>query len=143
MSKPAPPSLHHIGCVVDSIDARLAGYRQALGSLSISPTVDQIQRVRVAFLTLPAAGAVQFELVEPVGADSPVLAALARGGGLHHLCYEVDNLDAHIASITKAARSLLIRRPQPAAAFDGRRIAWMRTHDGLLMEYLERDPHAA
>lgn len=143
MSKPAPPSLHHIGCVVDSIDARLAGYRQALGELSISATVeDPIQRVRLAFLTLPSAGAVQFELVEPVGADSPVLAALARGGGLHHLCYEVDDLDAHIASM-KAARSLLIRRPQPAAAFDGRRIAWMRTHDGLLMEYLERDPHAA
>lgn len=132
-------TLHHIGCVVDSIAARVEGYRHALAAASVSASIeDPIQRVRVAFLTLPG-GAPQFELVEPTGADSPVLAAVARGGGLHHLCYEVDDLDGHIAMM-KTAQAMLIRRPQPAAAFGGRRIAWMRTRDGLLLEYLERTP---
>ncbi len=133
-----PPTLHHIGCVVDSIDARIAGYRVALGAVAVTPTVeDPIQRVRVAFLTLPTEGALQFELVEPATADSPVRAALAKGGGLHHVCYQVDELEVQIAALT-SARGMLIRRPQPAVAFGGRRIAWMRTHEGLLIEYLER-----
>jgi methylmalonyl-CoA/ethylmalonyl-CoA epimerase len=130
--------LHHIGCVVDSITGRIESYRLDLGSTAASQTFeDPIQRSRVAFLELPAPGAVRLELIEPAAPDSPVARFLEKGGGLHHLCYEVDDLPGQIQRM-KAQRAVLIRSPKPAVAFGGRRIAWMRTRDGLLIEYLER-----
>jgi methylmalonyl-CoA/ethylmalonyl-CoA epimerase len=131
-------TLHHIGHVVSSIEESIERYRIALGASEVSKIFeDPIQRSRVAFLDLPAEGLVQFELVQPAGPDSPVAAFLAKGGGLHHLCYEVDDLEAQIRWM-KSQRALLIRSPKPAVAFGGRRIAWMRTVDALLLEYLER-----
>ncbi len=138
VTSPGGVTLHHIGCVVDSIENRIESCRVSLGSVSVSQTFeDPIQRSRVAFLDLPTPGAVQLELVEPAAADSPVARFLEKGGGLHHLCYEVDDLQRQIQWM-KSQRAVLIRSPKPAVAFGGRRIAWMRTRDSLLIEYLER-----
>lgn len=138
MSSPSGVSLHHIGCVVDSIEQRIESYRLSLGAVSISQIFeDPIQRSRVAFLDLPTPGLVQFELVQPAGPDSPVTRFLEKGGGLHHLCYEVDDLGEQIQWM-KSQRATLLRSPKPAVAFGGRHIAWMRTRDALLIEYLER-----
>lgn len=138
-------ALHHIGYVVDSIERRLAALAASLGAAPVSPIFDDpIQRSRVAFLALPAGdpSTVQFELVEPAAPDSPVARFLANGGGLHHLCYEVDDLEAQL-QLMKSRKAILIRSPQPAVAFGGRRIAWVRTPDPLLLEYLERAPATA
>jgi len=138
MSSPSGVSLHHIGCVVDSIEQRIESYRLSLGAVSVSQIFeDPIQRSRVAFLDLPTPGLVQFELVQPAGPDSPVTRFLEKGGGLHHLCYEVDDLREQIQWM-KSQRATLLRSPKPAVAFGGRHIAWMRTPDALLVEYLER-----
>jgi methylmalonyl-CoA/ethylmalonyl-CoA epimerase len=138
MVSPGYLALHHIGCVVDSIEERIENYRLALGAISVSRTFeDPIQRSRVAFLEFPAPGALQMELIQPAGPDSPVWRFLEKGGGLHHLCYEVDDLSAQIQWM-KSQRALLIRNPKPAVAFGGRLIAWVRTRDALLIEYLER-----
>ena len=97
---------------------------------------DPLQGVRVSFLKA-GAGQPSLELVEPAAEDSPVTAFLGRGGGLHHLCYEVVSLEAQIAQC-RAARAVLARPPQPAAAFNGRRICWVLSPQRLLIEYLER-----
>lgn len=131
-------TLHHVGCVVDSIAKRIDSYRVSLGSVTVSGIFeDPIQRARVAFLELPAQGTVQLELVEPMTPDSPVARFLEKGGGLHHLCYEVDDLQGQIQWM-KSTGAVLIRSPKPAVAFNGRHIAWVRTPDALLIEYLER-----
>jgi methylmalonyl-CoA/ethylmalonyl-CoA epimerase len=138
MYSPGSAALHHVGCVVDSIEDRIESYRVSLGSASVSRIFDgPIQRSRVAFLDLPTPGSVQFELIQPATPDSPVARFLEKGGGLHHLCYEVDDLQDQIRWM-KSQRAMLIRSPKPAVAFDGRQIAWMRTADSLLIEYLER-----
>ena len=132
------PSLHHVGYVVSSIAASVEGWRIALSAVAVSKTFeDPIQRARVIFLDLPPEGAVKIELVEPLGADSPVAAFDQKGGGLHHLCFEVDDIEQYLQEM-KLQKAMLIRRPQPAVAFEGRRIAWMRTREKLLVEYLER-----
>ena len=138
---PVPdPSLHHVGYVVKSIAASLELMRVSLSAIAESQTFDDgIQRARVAFLDLPPDGAVKVELVEPLGSDSPVAAFLEKGGGLHHLCFEVDDLDQHISEM-KTKKAVLLRRPKPAVAFSGRRIAWVLTSEKLLVEYLERNP---
>jgi len=62
---------------------------------------------------------------------------LSRGGGLHHICYEVDSLDSQVRA-SRAAGCLVVKNPLPAVAFGGRRIAWVYTPEKLLVEYLER-----
>jgi methylmalonyl-CoA/ethylmalonyl-CoA epimerase len=91
----------------------------------------------MAFLTTRA-GDAQIELVAPDGPDSPVLRFLQEnGGGLHHVCYEVDGLEQQMVAM-KARGGLIMRRPKPAVAFEGRRIAWMLTREKLLVELLEK-----
>ncbi len=137
---PVPePSLHHIGYVVASIAEDIDRWKLALSAISVTETYeDEIQQARVAFLDLPPAGLTKVELVEPLGQDSRVASFLEKGGGLHHLCFEVDDLERQITQM-KMQKALLLRRPQPAVAFGGRRIAWMLTPEKLLVEYLERD----
>jgi methylmalonyl-CoA/ethylmalonyl-CoA epimerase len=133
------PALHHVGYVVASIAASAPGFAGSLGAAPVSVAFDDpIQRARVAFLELSRGGP-SLELVEPLSDSSPVAKFLAKGGGLHHLCFEVDDLDAHVAAM-KLAHAVLVRSPQPAVAFAGRRIAWMMTREKLLVEYLERAP---
>jgi len=97
---------------------------------------DPIQRVKVSFLSLPGTE-VQMELVEPAGEQSPVRVFLEKGGGLHHLCYEVEDCTQAMAAVRQRG-GMIVRRPQPAVAFGGRRIAWILTSEKLLVELLER-----
>jgi len=139
----AEPRLHHVGFVVADVQRALPAWQASLGACRVSESIhDPLQKVTVAFLQPPAADAVQIELVAPAGEGSPVASFLAKGGGLHHLCYEVDDLDAHLAGM-KARKAIVIRPPKPAAAFGGRRIAWMVTPERLVVEYLERAPAAS
>lgn len=128
--------LHHIGFVVANIAAIGDAFARSVnGSWNGEISHDPIQRVRVAFLSLPGTES-QMELVEPAGDRSPVGVFLKKGGGLHHLCYEVENCDQALAALRQRG-ALIVRRPQPAVAFQGRRIAWLLTAEKLLVELLE------
>jgi methylmalonyl-CoA/ethylmalonyl-CoA epimerase len=135
-SAAAEPSLrlHHAGFVVGSIPHGVEDFCKKLHTTWDGKiTHDPDQKVRVCFLEL---GNSLVELVEPAAPDSPVGRFLEKGGGLHHLCYEVDDLDAQLETL--AARGVVITSPpQPAAAFGGRRIAWVMTGQRLLLEFLE------
>ncbi|HLK31813.1 MAG TPA: VOC family protein [Terriglobales bacterium] len=132
-----PARLHHIGFVVNSIAASAQGFIDSLHATWDGNIFhDPLQRVRVTFLQSRVPGEACMELVEPADEQSPVTGFLRSGGGLHHLCYEVDDLELQL----KAARShgaLVVKPPLPAAAFGGRRIAWVFTRQRLLLEYLE------
>ncbi len=130
-------ALHHVGYVVADIAASAPAFTASLAATWDGCVyADPHQKVKVTFLvTRP--GDAQIELVEPLGEDSPVAAFLQKkGGGLHHLCYEVPDLEAGIAEM-KSRGALLARPPKPAVAFRGRRIAWVLTREKLLMELLE------
>ena len=130
--------LHHVGYVVPSIQAAAAGFAASLALEWDGRIIhDPAQTVYVSFFQPRAAGNPVIELVEPEGNGSAVHKFLQRGGGLHHLCYEVDSLERQL-EWTRSNRDLIIRHPQPAVAFDGRRIAWVYTRNKLLVEYLER-----
>jgi methylmalonyl-CoA/ethylmalonyl-CoA epimerase len=130
--------LHHVGFVVPSIADAVDRFIAGMGLRWDGQVFhDPVQTVRVTFLQHPAPEAPQIELVEPASPQSRVAGFLKRGGGLHHLCYEVDSLDARIESAL-AAGAVLLLPPAQAVAFSGRRIAWMCTPDKLFVEYLER-----
>lgn len=128
-------TLHHIGFVVADIACAAPAFARSLAANWDGCVYqDPQQRVKVTFLS---AGGAVIELVEPVGEDSPVLHFLRqKGGGLHHTCYEVANLEEGMREM-KSRGALIARRPKPAVAFGGRRIAWMLTAERLLIELLE------
>lgn len=131
-------TFHHIGVVVASIQTSVQGFLDSLqaewdGTIFFDPH----QAVRVTFLRGKHAANPLLELVEPAGENSPVIPFLKRGGGLHHLCYQIDNLEDQLA-LSRAQRGIVVRPPLPAVAFEGRRIAWVYTKNKLLLEYLER-----
>lgn len=136
----APKSvrLHHVGFVVSSIEDCAAGFAASLGATwDGNIFADPIQKVRVTFFRAPNPGEPSIELVEPGGPESPVTSFLEkRGGGLHHICYEVADLDAHL-KFCKSTGTIIIRQPVRAVAFGGRRIAWGVTKKKLLVEFLE------
>ena len=57
--------------------------------------------------------------------------------GLHHLCYEVNDLEAELET-ARSHGGIVVRKPVPAVAFGGRRIAWVFTRYKLLVEFLEQ-----
>jgi methylmalonyl-CoA/ethylmalonyl-CoA epimerase len=133
----APLRLHHMGYVVASIEKAMPGFVRSLAATWDERIIhDPLQKVKVAFLTTRA-GDPQIELVEPAGDDAPVLRFLnQRGGGLHHVCYEVGDLERGLEEF-RSRGAMIAKRPKPAVAFAGRRIAWLITPEKLLVELLE------
>jgi methylmalonyl-CoA/ethylmalonyl-CoA epimerase len=129
--------LHHIGFVVSSIQECAESFAQSLGATWDGKIVfDPLQKVHVTFFQGHNPTDPLMELVEPGDPESPVSQFVKRAGGLHHLCYEVKDLDAHLR-FCKSVGTIIIRPPVPAVAFAGRRIAWGITKKRLLMEFLE------
>jgi methylmalonyl-CoA/ethylmalonyl-CoA epimerase len=128
--------LHHVGYAT----RELAKSRRLYEDLGFAATTDVIhdpvQRVRVVFM---ATGSdVLVELVEPADATSPVSNFLAKHGpGLHHLCYEVNNIEAACERLREQG-GVVTCAPVPAVAFNGRRIAFVFRREGLI-ELLESD----
>jgi methylmalonyl-CoA/ethylmalonyl-CoA epimerase len=132
--------LHHVGFVVESIEEIGEEFARSLGAAWDREIIlDPLQGARVSFLQGPITSDALVELIEPLDAASPVSKFLERGGGLHHLCYEVEDLEVQL-QYSRSTGSLIVRTPVPAAAFGGRRIAWVYTKAKLLLEYLEIDP---
>jgi methylmalonyl-CoA/ethylmalonyl-CoA epimerase len=87
-------SFHHVGFVVASIQNSVKGFAESLeAEWDGVITHDPNQVVRVTFLRSKSAADPLFELIEPAGEKSPVIPFLKKGGGLHHLCYEVPELE--------------------------------------------------
>jgi methylmalonyl-CoA/ethylmalonyl-CoA epimerase len=134
--------LHHVGFVVADIERCVDGFALALrASFDGEVVIDPLQKVKAAFLKVATDG-VLIELVEPIGVDSPVHRFLAeRSGGMHHLCYEVDDPEVELLRI-RECKGLIVSRPKPAVAFGGRRIAWALTREKVLLEFLEANLRA-
>ena len=83
--------LNHVAIAVPDLAGAAAQYRDVLGA-RVSDPVDQPDHgVTMVFVELPNA---KIELLHPLGADSPIAGFLARNpsGGIHHLCYEVEDI---------------------------------------------------
>jgi methylmalonyl-CoA/ethylmalonyl-CoA epimerase len=83
--------LNHVAIAVKSLDAGVAIYRQTLGANVSAPLPQPEHGVTVVFVELPNT---KIELLEPLGANSPIAKFLERNadGGIHHICYEVDDI---------------------------------------------------
>ena len=83
--------LNHVAIAVKDIEAASAVYRNALGANVVAPFDQPEHGVKVVFIELPNT---KIELLEPLGAGSPIAKFLEKApdGGIHHVCYEVDDI---------------------------------------------------
>ena len=86
--------LNHVGVATPSIEQSVKMYRDLLGATHVGDAFDlPAQGVRVCFVDAPNS---QIELIEPLGADSPISKFLEKNplGGQHHVCFEVEDIEA-------------------------------------------------
>jgi methylmalonyl-CoA/ethylmalonyl-CoA epimerase len=132
-------ALHHIGLLVRDIHATRDLYARTYGYQVESEVIeDPAQTALVCFLR-QSGGASWLELISPNGPESKLSRALQERPGLHHLCYEVADLDSACAALRERA-ALGVANPTPAVAFGGRRIAWFYDRAGQLVELVEAGP---
>ncbi len=83
--------LNHVAIAVPDLDAAAAQYRTALGAKVGAPQDEPDHGVTVVFIELPNT---KIELLHPLGPDSPIAGFLQKNpsGGIHHVCYEVDDI---------------------------------------------------
>jgi methylmalonyl-CoA/ethylmalonyl-CoA epimerase len=92
--------LNHIGIATPSLEASIAYYRDVMGATIAHEPFDMPSNgVKVCFVDTPGengTAGTQLELIEPLGADSPIHGFLAKNpaGGQHHMCYEVPDIHA-------------------------------------------------
>ncbi len=128
--------LHHVGILVKDITSECANFVHRLGYVIESELIDDpVQTARVQFLRQPGANH-WVELITPDSEASKLSNALHKGGGLHHFCYEVKDIERAI-EVLAADGMMLVGKPVGAAAFPGRRIAWLMGSNRILVELLE------
>jgi methylmalonyl-CoA epimerase len=127
--------IDHIGIVVHSIEEALQVYKGALGIELTDVEEVPEQAVRVAFLPV---GESEIELVEPLTASSGVARFLEkRGEGVHHICLEVEDIEATLDHLADKGVRLIDEQPRQGAHG---RVAFLHpksTH-GVLIELIEK-----
>ncbi len=130
--------IDHVGVAVADAAPFLSFLSQAFGA-GAEPAIDAAAHgVRVQFVHL---GGSSIEVLEALGAESPIAAFLARRGpGLHHIAVEVDDLDAALADLRARGVRLVDETPRPGA--DGRPVAFVHPSatGGVLVELIAGEP---
>jgi methylmalonyl-CoA epimerase len=126
----------HIGIAVQSVDGALEFFERALGMKLDHVAMEEGGRTRVAFL--PVGGA-EVELVEPQDADSGLGKFLAkRGEGIHHICFQVDDIEAALAQLGANGAQLIDETPRVNAS--GMKYAFIhpKSAHGVLIELYQK-----
>ena len=127
--------IDHIAIVVRSIEEALKVYRDALGLPLAHVQEVPEQKVKIAFLPI---GDCEIELVEPTTADSGVARFLEkRGEGLHHICFEVEDIEAALRDLAAKGLRPIDRQPRQGAIG---RVAFLhpKSAHGVLIELVEK-----
>lgn len=127
--------INHVAIVVPDIDGALSFWHEALG-LNLDHIEDvPSQKSQVAFLPLNGG---EVELVRPTTADSGVAKFLTdRGAGMHHLCFEVDDIDGMMADLQAKGIRLI---NETAQQLEGRKVAFVhpKSANGVLVELYQK-----
>ena len=126
--------LNHVAIAVPDLQAAVAQYRDTLGA-TVGPAQDEPDHgVTVVFITLPNT---KIELLYPLGENSPITGFLAKNpsGGIHHLCYEVDDILAARDQL-KSSGARVLGDGEPKIGAHGKPVLFLHPKDfnGTLIE---------
>jgi methylmalonyl-CoA/ethylmalonyl-CoA epimerase len=126
--------LNHVAIAVRDIRAASEIYRNTLGAQVSVPEPLEEHGVTVVFITLPNT---KIELLEPLGAESPIARFLEKNpdGGMHHICYEVDDIAAARDQLVNSGARVL-GTGEPKIGAHGKPVLFLHPKDfnGTLIE---------
>ena len=126
--------LNHVAIAVPDLEAAAAQYRDALGAEVGDPQDEPEHGVRVIFVSLPNT---KIELLHPLGEDSPIRGFLDKNpsGGIHHVCYEVEDIVAARDRLTRNGARVL-GSGEPRIGAHGKPVLFLHPKDfaGTLVE---------
>ena len=112
--------LHHIGIAVKNIQESLGELNKFLNFESTTvPTLVGSQKVNICFLKT---NNVYIELIEPAEENSPISTFTEKGGGFHHICFEVNDIHQEVEKMVKNGARLVVK---PVIGFENRMIAFL------------------
>lgn len=126
--------LNHVAIAVPDLDAATEQYRETLGATVGEPQDEPHHGVTVVFVTLPNT---KVELLHPLGEGSPIAGFLEKNpsGGIHHICYEVEDIIAARNRLTKQGARVL-GAGEPRIGAHGKPVLFLhpKDFDGCLIE---------
>ena len=126
--------LNHVAIAVPDLDKAARTYRETLGARVSSPQPEPAHGVTVVFVELPNT---KIELLHPLGDNSPIAKFLSRNldGGVHHLCFEVDDIIAARERLTGLGARVL-GDGEPRIGAHGKPVLFLHPKDfsGALIE---------
>ena len=127
--------INHLGIATKGSDEALKFWEDALGLENVHTEIVEDQKVRVAMLPI---GESRVELLEPTSEDSPISKFLEkRGGGIHHIAVETDDIEAALAKLKAQGARLIDEKPRIGA--EGCLVAFVHpsTTGGVLLELVQ------
>jgi len=127
--------INHLGIATKGIGEALKFWEDALGLENVHTEIVEDQKVRVAMLPI---GESRIELLEPTSEDSPISKFLEkRGGGIHHIAVEVDDIKASLAKLKEQGMRLIDESPRVGA--EGCLVAFVHpsSANGVLLELVQ------
>ena len=128
--------INHLGIATKGIDEALKFWQDALGLENVHTETVAEQKVRVAMLPI---GETKIELLEATSEDSPIAKFLEkRGGGIHHIAVEVEDIKASLAKLKREGARLIDEKPRIGA--EGCLIAFVHpaSSGGVLLELIQK-----
>lgn len=126
--------LNHVAIAVPDLEAAAALYRDTLGAQVGAPQDEPAHGVRVVFIILPNT---KIELLHPLGSNSPIRGFLDKNpaGGIHHVCYEVDDILAARDRL-RAQGARVLGDGEPRIGAHGKPVLFLHPKDftGTLVE---------
>ena len=128
-------NINHIAVAVNNVEEGAKFYQDILGLTLSGVEVVPAQKTRVGFFKI---GETNIELVQPSEPDSPLVKFLeTKGQGIHHICFEVDDVEAEVKAYLEKGATLIDQKPRPGA--HNTRVAFVhpKSSSGVLIELCE------
>lgn len=130
----------HICFAVKDISEGISYWERVFGYMQMTEVIiNSLQKVKVTFLYKD--DSVLVKLIEPLSDNESLVNFVNRGGGFHHLCFRVENIDGQISELKEKGLLMLVP-PQPGEAFNNHDIAFMLARYGLNVELIDTDEKA-
>ena len=127
--------INHLGIATKGIEEALKFWADSLGLENVHTEIVEDQKVRVAMLPI---GESRIELLEPTSDDSPISKFLEkRGGGIHHVAIETDDIEASLQKLKDSGARLIDEKPRVGA--EGCLVAFVHPSStgGVLLELVQ------
>jgi methylmalonyl-CoA/ethylmalonyl-CoA epimerase len=127
--------INHIAIAVNNLEEAAKFYQNVLGLTLSGVEVVTAQKTKVGFFKI---GESNIELVQPAEPDSPLVKFLeTKGPGIHHICLEVDDVEAEVKAFLEKGATMVDQKPRPGAHNTKVAFVHPKSSSGVLIELCE------